>query len=246
MIATIGIALVACFIMAEIGIRIYHLTSDRQRFIWLPDEFLAYVHSANNTFKHHYTEEEKVTVEHKTNAFGFLGENITAEKDKGTFRILILGDSFTEALQVPSEENFCGRLQRLLNDHPDKKHKKIEVINAGVSGYSPLNYYLTFQRELTKFKPDLVLVQLFANDVFEDNTARAKSLLDEHELPLKTHRYFVKKYYDHPAVKNEDFNSNPIQYRLRRFLIEQSRAFEYFYVKFYNRNKKSEIGRAHV
>jgi len=225
--------------MAEVGIRIYHVTSDRQRFIWLPDEFLAYVHSASNTFKHSFTETERITVEHRTNAFGFLGEEITAEKEEGTFRILVLGDSFTEALQVSSEKNFCGRLQRLLNDLSNKAYKNIEVINAGVSGYSPLNYYLNFKREFSRFKPDLVLVQLFANDVFEDNTARAKSLLDTDELPLKTHRYFVKKFYEHPAVKNEDFNSNPILYRFRRFLIERSRAFEYFYVKFYNGQKKS-------
>ncbi len=192
-IATTGIVLVVCFLMAETGIRIYHLTSDRQRFVWLPDEFLAYVHSANNTFKHHYTEKERITVVHRTNAFGFLGDEITLEKEKGTFRILVLGDSFTEAFQVPREKNFCGQLQSYLNDLPDKKYKKIEVLNAGVSGYSPLNHYLSFKREFAKFKPDLVLVQLFANDVFEDNTARAKSLLDEEGLPLKTHRYFVKE-----------------------------------------------------
>jgi len=238
-IATVGIVLVACFLMAETGIRIYHLTSDRQRFVWLPDEFLAYVHSANNTFKHHYTEEERITVEHRTNAFGFLSEDVTVKKDENTFRILVLGDSFTEALQVSSDKNFCGRLQHLLNNFPDKQYKRIEVLNAGVSGYSPLNYYLNFKRELARFKPDLVLVQIFANDVFEDNTARAKSLLDEQELPLKTHRYFLEKYFDHPRVSEKEFNDRPIGYRLKRLLIEKSRAFEYFYVKFYNRNKKS-------
>ncbi|MCK5082117.1 MAG: hypothetical protein KAR31_04340, partial [Candidatus Omnitrophica bacterium] len=232
---------VVCFILAESGIRIYHLTCDRQRFIWLPDEFLAYVHSGNNTFQHHYTEGERITVEHKTDSFGFLSDAIIIKKDKDTFRVLVLGDSFTEAIQVPRDKNFCGRLQYLLNNYSGRKYKKAEVLNAGVSGYSPLNYYLYFKRELARFEPDLVLVQLFANDVFEDNTARAKSLLDENGLPLKTHRYFSQKYFDHSPVEAKAFNNNPLGYRLKRFLIDKSRAFEYFYVKFYNMQKASDF-----
>ncbi|MCK5013746.1 MAG: SGNH/GDSL hydrolase family protein [Candidatus Omnitrophica bacterium] len=240
-VTTVFFVLAVCFILAESGIRIYHLTCDRERFVWLPDQFLAYVHSGNNTFKHHYTEKERITVEHKTNSFGFLSDEITVEKDKDTFRVLVMGDSFTEAFQVPGSKNFCGRLQDLLNNYPEKKYKKVEVLNTGVSGYSPLNYYLYFKRELARFEPDLVLVQLFANDVFEDNTAKAKSLLDENGLALKTNRYFSQEYFNHPAVKTEDFNGNPFGYRLKRFLIEKSRAFEYFYVKFYNTRKASDF-----
>ena len=80
-----------------------------------------------------------------------------------------------------------------------------------------------------------------ANDVFEDNTARAKSLLDENELPLMTGRYFTKKYFDHPPVNFNDFNSNPMGYRLRRFFIEKSRFIEYMYVKIYNAKKASDF-----
>jgi len=160
-IAATVLTIVVCFAMAECGIRVYHLTSDRQRFVWLPDQFLGYVHSANNSFKHHYTEQSRITIEHRTNAFGMMGDDIKVQKDPDTFRILALGDSYTEAIQVPSNKNFCGRLESLLNNLPDKDFKKIEVLNAGVSGYSPLNYYLNFKREYARFKPDLVIVQIF-------------------------------------------------------------------------------------
>ena len=239
--ATVFIVLFACLAVAEIGIRIYHLTSDRQRFIWLPDEFLGYVHSSNNQFKHHYTENERITVDHRTNAFGLLGEEVKEKKDEGTFRILVLGDSFTEAMQVPGEKNFCGKLQSLLTGLSYKKYKKFEVLNAGVSGYSPLNYYLSYKRDFARLQTDMVLVQLFANDVFEDNTSTAKSLLDERGLPLNTHRYFTKKYWQHGPVAREDFNSDPVSYRVRRFLTDHSRLFEYFYVKFYNMQNASEL-----
>lgn len=238
-IATMALVLVACFILAEAGIRVYHMTCDRQRFVWLPDDFLAYIHSAGNQFKHHFSEEERITVSHQTNAFGFLNGPVTVQKGADTLRVLVLGDSFTEALQVPREKNYSGLLEQRLQEHAGREFRKVEVLNAGVSGYSPLNYYLSFKRELGRFKPDLVLVQIFANDVFEDNTARAKSLSDQEGLPLKTHRYFVPEHFDHPPIRREEFDNNPIGYRTKRFLIEHSRAFEYFYVKFYNMRKAS-------
>jgi len=240
-IAAVVLTVVVCFALAETGIRIYHLTSDRQRFIWLPDEFLGYVHSGNNQFQHHFTEQERITVDHRTNAFGMIGAEITVDKNPGTYRILILGDSFTEAIQVEDNANFSARLEQQFNNLPDRKHKKTEVLNAGVSGYSPLNYYLNFKRQWAALDPDLVLVQIFANDVFEDNTARAKSLLDENGLPLKTGRYFEEKYFDHPPVIAKNFNSDPLSYSLGRFLIEKSRFIEYMYVKIYNAKKSSKF-----
>lgn len=234
------IVLVVCLCLAEIGIRLYHHTNDRQRFIWLPDQFLGYVHSRNNRFKHHYTETETITVDHTTNSFGLLGDQIKRIKSAGTFRVLVLGDSFTEAIQVPQTKNFCARLQSLLAGVGDSPYQTIEVLNAGVSGYSPLNYYLNYVREWHRLKPDLVLVQLFANDVFEDNTARAKSILDEEGLPVSTGRYFSEKITRHPPISQEEFNRNPLSYRLLKFMIERSRFFEYVYVKIYNRQKASK------
>lgn len=236
---TVILVILICLAAAEAGIRVYHLTCDRQRFVWLPDRFLGYVHSSNNRFKHHYTEGTRVIVAHRTNTFGLLGEDIRQKKGKGTFRILVLGDSFTEAIQVPDDQNFCGRLQSLLNGLPGKPYEKIEVLNAGVSGYSPLSYYLTYTRELSRLEPDLILVQLFANDVFEDNEATAKSLLDEEGLPLQTHRYFTEQYWQHPPVARKDFNGRPAGYRVMKFLIDHSRLIEYFYVKLYNTQKAS-------
>jgi len=206
---------VTCITLAEGGIRYYHITNGRQRFIWLPDQYLGYIHSSDNKFKHSYTEGERITIDHQTNGLGFIGDEINIEKEEGTFRIIVLGDSFSEALQVPSDKNFSGQLQYLLNNRSHNKYKRIEVLNTGVSGYSPLNYYLYFKRELAQLKPDLVLVQIFANDVFEDNTATPKSLLDEDGLPLKTGRYFSEKYFDHPPVMRKDFNDNIFKKRFR-------------------------------
>lgn len=238
---TVILVILACLLIAEGVIRIYHWTDDRQRFIWLPDEISAYVHSANNTFKFHFTEQKRITAEHRTNRYGFLGPDIVVPKGERTRRVLVLGDSITEALQVDRRHNYTGLLEEYLNNYPDGKTRHVEVINAGVSGYSPLNYYLNFKRQYARLKPDLVIVQLFANDVFEDHTARAKSILDENGLPLKTGRYFQEDIFRHPPVDRATFDDNPLRYRVLRFLIEKSRFAEYMYVKIYNLKKASRF-----
>ena len=53
--------------------------------------------------------------------------------------------------------------------------------------------------------------------------------------------YFSKKFWRHPPVLRKDFKNNPLGYRFKRFMIDQSRLFEYFYVKFYNMQKASRF-----
>ena len=43
-------------------------------------------------------------------------------------------------------KNFCEQLQYLLNQDSSLKNKRYEVLNAGVSGYSPISEYLYFKR----------------------------------------------------------------------------------------------------
>ncbi|MBN2789424.1 MAG: SGNH/GDSL hydrolase family protein [Candidatus Delongbacteria bacterium] len=72
----------------------------------------------------------------KTNSLGFKdGEmrNIPLKSERD--RILIIGDSFTEGLGYKYEDTFCGLLQAKIND-------RSEILNAGVTSYSPKLYYL--------------------------------------------------------------------------------------------------------
>jgi hypothetical protein len=52
-------------------------------------------------------------------------------------RVLLMGDSFTEGVGVPFEETFAGLLYRDGLERVDK----VEFLNAGVVGYSPVIYY---------------------------------------------------------------------------------------------------------
>jgi hypothetical protein len=103
------------------------------------------------------------------------GEHFTA-KAPGVFRILVLGDSFIEALQVPFEESFPSLLQ---NELADRGPGRIEVINASVSGWGTddeLKYLTSYGRQL---KPDLIIVAMtLYNDVSDNLRERFHTLRD--------------------------------------------------------------------
>ncbi len=231
-----------CFLslfLAEVILRIYHASCHRDRFVWIPHFYLGYVHAPHNRFVFEYSENEKIRVSHYTNSLGLIGPEVSVPKPQGTFRILILGDSYTEALQVSEEKNFCGRLQTLLKEKSGSLYQNIEVLNAGVSGYSPILHYLSFKRALYRLQPDLVIVQLFGNDIFEDHEVAGKSLLDERGFPLKSNRYFIPKYFSRAEMLRKDFTERSRFYDFLQFFIDRSRLVEYIYVKTVNLSKNT-------
>lgn len=107
------------------------------------------------------TSEWEVTYE--INHLGLRDEELEPEKGS-TFRILVLGDSFVEGYGVKSENRFTELLEKKLNDiYPFD----INVINAGVSSYSPVLELEFLKRNFVQIKPDLVLVALDLTD-FKD------------------------------------------------------------------------------
>ena len=88
------------------------------------------------------------------------------EKDSDRFRIMILGDSFSEAFTIPLNDTFHKRLEKKLNK---SGLPKIEVINTGVSGFGTDNELLFFIHEGYKYEPDLVLLLFnLGNDVTDN------------------------------------------------------------------------------
>lgn len=90
------------------------------------------------------------------NNIGFHGPFVPLEKEKDTFRIIIIGNSYIESQQVGVEEMYSTLLQNKLNAIPNRKYT-YEVIPMGVNGdKSFLNalYYVSYGSVL---KPDLVI-----------------------------------------------------------------------------------------
>src|SRR5262249_4865122 len=102
-----------------------------------------------------------------TNGAGFHDVEHATEKPDDVYRILVLGDSYIEALQVSIEEGFTQRLERELGSRVGGK--RIEVINLGVSGSGPPQYYRILEQKGLAYTPDLVIMAVLPDNDFRDS-----------------------------------------------------------------------------
>ena len=100
------------------------------------------------------------------NAHGMRDREHDVEKPKGTYRILVLGDSFMEALQLRFEESFPSLLERELSTTTGKT---IEIINGSVSGWGTDDELTYLTRYGLRFQPDLVLLGMTLHNDVTDN-----------------------------------------------------------------------------
>jgi lysophospholipase L1-like esterase len=93
---------------------------------------------------------------YQMNSYGLRDNEFSLDK-KNTYRIIILGDSYTFGWGVPIENTYPKVLESLLKE----KIYPIQVINAGIFGYNTQQEVLFFKKELLKLKPDLVIIGFF-------------------------------------------------------------------------------------
>lgn len=85
------------------------------------------------------------------------------EKDSSVFRVIALGDSFTEGEGTPIDSTWVNFLKcRTEAKYPDRR---FEFFNAGISGSDPFFAYILLQDKLLKYKPDLVLLTINTTDI---------------------------------------------------------------------------------
>lgn len=155
--ATFALGILLALGVGEFVVRGFRLEGDQ---FFEPDPYLGWVHRRG--FRGTYVSEEAVNADVRINAHGLLGPDRAYERRPGVRRILLLGDSYTESMQVPYEETWGSRLERSLGSG-------WEVINAGVAGYGIDNTYLALQREYRKYQPDVVLLLFFTGNDVSDN-----------------------------------------------------------------------------
>lgn len=98
------------------------------------------------------------------NSLGFRDVERSMTKAPGTTRVLALGDSFIEAYTVEIEESVTRRAESIGRS----QGCPIEVVNAGVHGYSTDQEALWYVREGEPFGADVVLVFAYYNDILNN------------------------------------------------------------------------------
>ncbi len=103
----------------------------------------------------------------KVNSLGFVDAEPVLPKPKDTFRIILVGDSFVEALQVPIEQ----KLQTLLAARLNERHagKRFDAVALGYSGSGQSNEIPFYERNRRELAPDLVVLVFVGND-FANNS----------------------------------------------------------------------------
>ncbi|HAN75663.1 MAG TPA: lipolytic protein G-D-S-L family [Planktothrix sp. UBA8407] len=109
------------------------------------------------------------------NSDGLRDQEYAIAKPKNSFRIAILGDSFTLASQVPSEKNYTSVLEKTLSNCSKFKEKNIEVLNFGVDGYGTAQELITLREKVEKYQPDLVIVSFFIGNDVIDNSSKLEN-----------------------------------------------------------------------
>ncbi len=100
-------------------------------------------------------------VEAVINSHGLRGAERDYQAPPGTFRIVSLGDSFTEGYGVEAKDTATDVLESLLR----APGCPVEALNGGTIGYSTDQEYLFYAEEGVKYGPQVVLLFFYYNDV---------------------------------------------------------------------------------
>jgi len=95
----------------------------------------------------------------KTNSAGYRNEEI---RKKNKIRIVCLGASPTFGWGVKQDKAYPRVLEQLLKENSEAN---IEVINAGMIGYTSYQGVLLLKNEILKLRPDIITVSYVINDV---------------------------------------------------------------------------------
>ncbi len=98
--------------------------------------------------------------EYKIKSFGLSGEEIPAPSEK--IRIVGLGNSCTFGWRTSEDKIYLGMLEKLIN--ADSALPQVEIINAGIPGYSSFQGQKFYLSDISRLEPDIVLMMFGWND----------------------------------------------------------------------------------
>jgi hypothetical protein len=167
-------------------------------------------------------------ITYQTNNIGFRdARDYFYEKSKGKKRGIVIGDSFSFGWGVNNENNFVKLL--------DTNIEGYEFLNFSAPGYSLINHYLFFKKDLLKYKPDKVVISFYAENDFDFGYMPQNF---EQPLDEKIFDVYVKDFYSSSEnFQNEVrkiFNfANPNTYELL-FIYKNDSLFITSLKKFLN------------
>ncbi len=155
------IGLLAALILSEVVLRLLGFQHINNNTL---DAHNLVIFKPNNSF---VAKEQCFTARVTTNSWGFHSKEYTIAKSSNTFRIVVLGDSFVEAAQVPLEQTFFAELEAKLNQTA-LGGKHYEVIPVAKSGHGTLANLLFAREYALRLQPDVLIDSFITNDLTDD------------------------------------------------------------------------------
>jgi lysophospholipase L1-like esterase len=187
-----------------------------------------------------------VPLTHEVNRLGFRGPEISPRKPQGTTRIVCMGDSGTFGVLALPRRGKRGKIKwRAITSYPDALRERleqegrhdVEVINAGVIGYSSAHALRQLMVQLLDLAPDILTLRLGINDSVPSWAPRRPPLEPSHPLTRfllyrfhdwRTTRLVLRAYQDaerfHPAVNSVPWaTTERFRYNVERIVDEAQR-----------------------
>lgn len=121
------------------------------------------------------------------NGLGLRNKEVKVEKEKGAYRILCFGDSWTFGWGVDVEYSWPMQMENYLKTNG---YTNVEVINCGQGGQFTTTYQQFISKAVPLLKPDLVLVGVLQLDdlaqLFENKLTAVKANVNSPKVFMKS------------------------------------------------------------
>jgi hypothetical protein len=147
----------------------------------------------------------------RTNSAGLPDYDYAKAKPPNTFRIVLLGSSYSMPAGVPLESSWQQVLEDRLNGQRDGR--RYEVVNFSVGGYDPRQLLAVLEHRAIAYDPDLILVDMTLNSprIFRIDEAYHRSFVTQSRSHPFWHSFALESLSGHlqadgpsdflPAVK---------------------------------------------
>lgn len=93
------------------------------------------------------------------------GNYVNSDGQENAISILMLGDSFTEGCYVDNNDTIAAYLEKEIAEN---QKETVQVLNAGISGYSTKEEYYRLLALLPHIRPKIIILNYFPNDLNVD------------------------------------------------------------------------------
>jgi len=150
------LALLASTLACEVGLRVYARLTHQERGLVFDPELGWRMEPGVEKVGRFWSG----THPSRVNSHGWRDAERTFERTPGKRRIAVVGDSFTFGVGVDAEERYTDVLETLVPD--------LEVLNLGMNAVGPDQELLVLEHEGLRYRPEVVLCQLFEGNDFTD------------------------------------------------------------------------------